>query len=441
MNKIRKMVAAFLMMAMTTVLIGGCQSNSSGSGTSEQTTAEISSQNQEAQTQEPANDNTVLTVALMSNDWLDAAEQIANDFTAKYGIKVEYTPMPGEVEEYLQPKAAAGALPDVMSINAGSFGGDLAENNLIIDLSETDAAQNMLESLKPVFTSESGKLFGIAGGLSSTLIYYNKEIFADAGITKEPENWEEFLEVCQTLKDKGYAPLAVAMGDGAISNTAWSTGNAVEVAAVNPNYISEIADGSFRFDTPEQARIFERVKTLNDRGYLLTGSVSAMVTTLLDSFKQEKAAMCFQGIWMAGSFMESPFEVGMMVPPWNMEGQKQGVVLGTETGFAVAAGPNQDAAIKFVNYIANEEGFYTYQQSRGSIPSLINYDESKVKMTDDVKEYVNRLLDIEITGAYWFEILPPSVYARLPQTFQQVATNEITPEEAAQVLQDLYTAQ
>lgn len=438
MRKIRKIMASMVLVSMAAASLSGCQK---GGSSLEQTANQVADSTTAAQEDGKAGEDITLTVALMSNDWLDAAEQIAEDFTEKYGIKVEYTPMPGEVEEYLQPKAAAGVLPDVMSINAGAFGADLAENGLIIDLAEIDAAQNMVESLKPVFTSESGKLFGIAGGLSSTLIYYNKEMFADAGITQEPKNWEEFLKVCQILKEKGYAPLAVAMGDGAISNTAWSTGNAVEIAASNPDYIKEISDGSFRFDTPEQARIFERVKILNDNGYLLTGSVSAMVSTLLDSFKQEKAAMCFQGIWMAGSFMESPFEVGMMVPPWNMEGQEQGVVLGTETGFAVAEGPNKEAAIQFVNYIANEEGFYTYQQSRGSIPSLIEYDGSKVKMTDEVKAYVDQLLEIQVTGAYWFEILPPSVYARLPQTFQQVATNEITPEKAADILQELYTAQ
>lgn len=435
--KKRKIMMMFAATAMFMSLITGCQKRGETGG-NPTVSGEIQQEAHKENQKETSASDVTITVALMSNDWLDAAEQIASDFTQKYGIKVEYTPMPGEVEEYLQPKAAAGTLPDVMSINAGSFGADLAENGLIIDLAETDAAKNMVESLKPVFTSESGKLFGVAGGLSSTLIYYNKKIFADAGITKEPENWEEFLEVCQMLKEKGYAPLAVAMGDGAISNTAWSTGNAVEVASGNPDYIKEIAGGTFQFDTPEQARIFERVKVLNDNGYLLTGSVSAMVSTLLDSFKQEKAAMCFQGIWMAGSFMESPFEVGMMVPPWNMEGQKQAVVLGTETGFAVADGPNKEAAVKFVNYIANEEGFYTYQQSRGSIPSLIKYDQDKVKMTNEVKAYVDRLMQIEVTGAYWFEILPPSVYARLPQTFQQVATDEITPEEAAKILQELY---
>ena len=434
----RKIIAMIAALAMLLTLVAGCGGADTPAPDTSSDAAPADSA--PAAGEAPAEDITI-TVALMSNDWLDAAEQIAADFTAKYGIKVEYTPMPGEVEEYLQPKAASGSLPDVMSINAGAFGADLAENGLIIDLAEIDAAKNMVESLKPVFTSSSGKLFGVAGGLSSTLIYYNKAMFEDAGITEEPKNWDEFLAACEKLKAAGYAPLSVAMGDGAISNTAWSTGNAVEIAATDPQYIEKIANGTYNFDTPEQARIFERVKILNDNDYLLTGSVSAMVTTLRDSFKQEKSAMCFQGIWMAGAFMESPFEVGMMVPPWNMEGQEQAVVLGTETGFAVAEGPNKEAGIKFVNYIANEEGFYTYQQSRGSIPSLIEYDESKVKMTDDVKAYVEKLLQIKTTGAYWFEILPPSVYARLPQTFQQVATNEITPQEAAKTLQDLYTAQ
>ncbi|MEA5016669.1 MAG: extracellular solute-binding protein [Candidatus Limiplasma sp.] len=386
-----------------------------------------------------ASSEATLTVALMSNDWLDAAEQIAADFTAKYGIKVDYIPMPGEVEEFLQPKAASNSLPDVMSINAGAFGANLLENGMIIDLAETDGAKNMVESLKPVFSS-NGKLFGVAGGLSSTLIYYNKEIFAECGITQEPANWEEFLTVCETIKAAGYAPLVTAMGDGSVSNTFWSTGNAIEIATKNPDYVQQINDGVFNFDTPEQAAIFERVKELSDKDYLAVGSVSAMYTSLVDTFVQKKAAMCFHGIWMAGTFMDSPFEVGMMVPPLNKSGQEQAVVLGTETGFAVAAGPNQEAGIQFVNYVTNEEGFYTYQQARGSIPSLIDYDASKVKMTEPVKEYVAKLLTIKNTGAYWFEILPPSVYARLPQTFQQVAIGEITPQEACKILQDLYVA-
>ena len=382
-------------------------------------------------------EDVTITVALMSSDWLDAAEQIAEDFTAKYGIKVDYVAMPGEVEEYLQPKAVSNSLPDVMSINAGSFGAELITNDMIIDLSETDAAKNMLNTLKPVFSS-NGKLFGVAGGLSSTLIYYNKNIFDQCGITKEPENWDEFLALCQVLKDKGFAPLALAMGDGAISNTMWSNGFAIEVAANDPNYVDEINNGTFNFDTPEHAAVFERVKDLYDLGYLTVGAVSATVGTLVDTFQQEKAAMCAQGIWMAGTFTDSPFPVGMMRIPLNKEGQDVAVVLGTETGFAAAKGEHEAEAIQFINYIANEEGFYTYQQARGSIPSLVTYDDTKIRMNDVVKEYLTKLLNVQKTGGYWFEILPASVYAVMPQLFQQVCTNEVTSQDAVATMQTLY---
>lgn len=39
-------------------------------------------------------------------------------------------------------------------------------------------------------------------------VFYNQDIFEDAGV-EAPTTWAEFLEVCQTLKDKGYAPMAL----------------------------------------------------------------------------------------------------------------------------------------------------------------------------------------------------------------------------------------
>ena len=45
-------------------------------------------------------------------------------------------------------------------------------------------------------------------------IFYNKDVFDACGITETPKTWDEFLTVCQTIKDNGYEPLAL---DGAIS--------------------------------------------------------------------------------------------------------------------------------------------------------------------------------------------------------------------------------
>lgn len=46
-------------------------------------------------------------------------------------------------------------------------------------------------------------------------VFYNKDAFEASGITETPKTWDEFLDVCQTLKDNGYEPLAL---DGAYAN-------------------------------------------------------------------------------------------------------------------------------------------------------------------------------------------------------------------------------
>ena len=46
-------------------------------------------------------------------------------------------------------------------------------------------------------------------------IFYNKTVFAAAGITETPTTWAEFLDVCETLKAAGYEPLAL---DSAYAN-------------------------------------------------------------------------------------------------------------------------------------------------------------------------------------------------------------------------------
>ena len=43
--------------------------------------------------------------------------------------------------------------------------------------------------------------------------WYNKELFAQAGIDAPPTTWDEFLDVVQRLKDAGITPIAVGGQD------------------------------------------------------------------------------------------------------------------------------------------------------------------------------------------------------------------------------------
>lgn len=51
-----------------------------------------------------------------------------------------------------------------------------------------------------------GKLMTIPIQPEMTVIYYNRQIFEEAGIKEEPVTWEDFLAVCEKIKKAGYIP-------------------------------------------------------------------------------------------------------------------------------------------------------------------------------------------------------------------------------------------
>ncbi len=418
-------MAAALALVMLSVLIYGCgsKSGSSGSASSASTGEKVT-----------------LTVSLMSSDWVDAAQEIMDRFTEKYpNIKVDFSQVPNDTNaEYLQPKAAANALPDLMTIDGGTFGAQLADNGMLVDLKDTEAAKNTIEGLKPVFTSGSGKLFGIAGGLSTSLIFYNKQLFEQAGIAELPQTWEQFLAACDKLKSSGITPLIVAGADGTVNNTVWSNGFATNVIGKDHDAVKKIADGTFNFNTPEYADIFAKFKTLYDKDYLIKGVTSLQYSQANDEFLQGKAAMSFSGIWLAGTMMNADFGTGVMMPPWNVEGQKPVPVVATETGFAVAEGKNKDAALKLLDFMINGDGFYIYQNKKGNVPMTVNPDPAKLKIDPLITNYVDNVKTYDTTGPLWFEFLPSEVQASLVQTFQRVLMGELTPEQAAAFTQETY---
>lgn len=45
-----------------------------------------------------------------------------------------------------------------------------------------------------------------------TVVFYNKTLFKKLGITKTPDTWPQFLEVCEKIKKAGIAPIGLDGG-------------------------------------------------------------------------------------------------------------------------------------------------------------------------------------------------------------------------------------
>ena len=102
-------------------------------------------------------------------------------------------------------------------------------------------------ALDAVRSQENGQVYGVPFAIQTLQMYYNKAIFEELGLS-EPETWDEFLTINETLLEAGYIPLAITGKD------AWMLPifhSIVGAGSYGGNdFVKGILNGSRSFDDP-----------------------------------------------------------------------------------------------------------------------------------------------------------------------------------------------
>ena len=87
----------------------------------------------------------------------------------------------------------------------------LVKNDLVEDVTdlwdEFVVANGVSEDIKESFTVD-GKAYAVPYSIIYNTVIYNKNVFAEYNL-EVPKTFDEFLDVCQTLKDNGITPIAL----------------------------------------------------------------------------------------------------------------------------------------------------------------------------------------------------------------------------------------
>lgn len=379
---------------------------------------------------------TTITALIWAPDWPEEMLQIAVEFgKLNPDIRVNVQFMIGNsVEENLKPRIASGHMPDLMSVNPNAYATELADQGILADLSGTAAWGNMLDNLKGDWSTRQNKHFGIAGGVATTLMYYNKEMFAKAGVTKLPTNFDEFLAVCAQLKRAGFTPIMWNGGfPNMLGNGPFSSGFANNVVAKQPAWKEKIADGTLDLNTPEVADIFAKILLLAERGYVQDGYMNTNYDEGIRLFTEGKTAMAFHGSWASALLMHGKgFQTGVFMPPWNTAGKTVVPVIGSETGFAVGETSNKVAATRFLEFITGK-GFPILQNKRHNIAPLKQV-AGKVVSDPQMIAYTNTVSAYSVTSSPYYSFLPANTIELLHPLMQDVLFRKTTPRQAAKML-------
>ncbi|HEX2143338.1 MAG TPA: extracellular solute-binding protein [Glycomyces sp.] len=138
---------------------------------------------------------------------------MADEWSEEAGLTVETSAI--AVEDFktrLSTQTQAGDLPDLYNTWGGGVLAEQVEAGLVRDISGLECLDKVNPISLEAYTID-GKLYAIPFDQGVVGFWYNKDLFAQAGIDAPPATWAEFTEHVQTLKDAGITPIALGAAD------------------------------------------------------------------------------------------------------------------------------------------------------------------------------------------------------------------------------------
>lgn len=306
---------------------------------------------------------------------LDYYNFVIAEFNKKFpNIKVEMEAASDEAyKDKIRVLMASGDVPDIYFSWAGEFSWKFARAGQALDL--TDAMMNSDWKDKVVQAAVEpykvdGKIFGVPMRINAKFMVYNKDIFAQYGLNV-PTTWDEFLAVCQTLKDNGVTPISFG------NEFPWASAHYVgdlNAKLVNGDVLKAdyllTAEPDKLFTDPGYVEALTRFKTLGDLGYFNEGANGISHSNARSAFMAQKAGMFYLELEEFVTVNEEFQNFGFFQFPSGTGGQgDQNLLTGAPDGFMVYGKTEHPAeAIEFLKFVTSPEMGYEYVKQLG-IPS------------------------------------------------------------------------
>ena len=208
----KKLISALLSVAMVATLLVGCGGTTAPAEEAAPTTEEAAPAEDTADASKKYDGVTINFWSM----WNSAEPQgqvlqaAADAFSAETGATVNIEWKGRDIQQLILAALEQGEAIDLFEDDYARIAKTYVE--YCYDLTEMAEAANYADQsfacFNEVATSWAGFLPCVTEQPQVGGVFYNKDIFADAGV-EVPTTWEEFMAVCQTLVDKGYQPLAL----------------------------------------------------------------------------------------------------------------------------------------------------------------------------------------------------------------------------------------
>ena len=428
----KKLVSVLLCAGMIASMAAGCGSNEGGNSKQEET---------------KSSDGKVVLNVINYHVGTDyAAEYYDYLFTefqkTEEGKNVEFKfeeiPTTDAYNQKIKLLISSGDLPDIV-FNGGNNIINLAvESGKVQDLTsyfeEDPEWKAQFDESSLEFNSVDGKIYGVPVSKEISYIYYNKDLFEQAGLEAPDvayETWDDFFKACDTLKEKGITPLGMDTADLGWLTNLWYSGLIGTAGDTGNEFMNAMYPTDY--NTPEVEKATTDLQKMLAE-YTTADAVGGKYDTMATHFFNSEVAMFPNGPWMIPDIRseeKAPAgfydKVGiMLLPEYGME------MVPTPGDMVGAKDPEKiEVAVAFLKFETSIEN-----QLKGLEMAGLQPVSSQVEIPDSLKDsdpLMAEVLEIQPKAkwtygqnqAYWYQNVIDTFSTELPE----LAYANITPEE------------
>ena len=401
--------------------------------------------------EQPTKKITILSIWSEDNDNGILLTKLTDQFIAEVNpnFSYEYELVSADnLRQKVATMAASNDLPDGFVYESGTPLIPFIEDGYVLDITQALTDLGVLDKLDAGAVAilsnltSTEHIYDLPLGLNVEGFWYNKALFAQAGIEAAPTTYAEMQTACEKLMAAGIQPFSVG---GADKWPATRLINAYVMRKLGVDALAKCAAGEMSYVNDGIIEGAQLLQDMCNLGYFGEGPTTVDYNTAANMLMSGQSAMLYNGSWFTQSLASADNPAGEDgIGFFNIPVVEGGV--GTLTEYSMncgnilclSAAKYDDATAAWLKYMVSNIGNYAIQNS-GTLKgyTITEYPETLSNYTIMVADEFSKVT----AASTWFEATMDSeMTATAQQNVQSLMNGDMTAQEYAQALQDVYDA-
>jgi len=381
-------------------------------------------------------ENTVTFTSWRTEDIQRMGQINARFMSENPGIKVVFSPISDqEYDAQVQASVMSGVGAEILFVRSYDPGKVFYDNGLLEPLNTLlPDLKNFPEAAKGAWSAD-GTIYAIPFVGVTHGVYYNKGIFRKHGLNP-PETWDQFINVCRTLKEKGETVFAQGTQEG------WPLYEVI-FSGLGANFYGgeasrqKLLAGDLRLTDTPFVRAFEKVMELQP--FFPAGYQAIDYVSMQQMFGTGNAAMFIGGSWEIGIFEDLGLgdDLGWFAPPVEKAGDRLQYCFHVDAGIGLSKGNSgNEAALSYLEWTASPEFAQLFMDQ---LPGFFAYTPGDYNLSNPVAaKMINAAQNADLTvRTVWQDLSAqvPSGNGLMEEALVLMYNGSITPRQAAEKVQ------